>query len=333
MEVPLLWIIVPCYNEAEMLPLSAPQFEDLLTAMAGSGLVSPGSRVVYVDDGSTDATWDVICGQHGRSTLHCGLRLGRNAGHQNALLAGLEASIGRADCVVTVDADLQDDIGVIPDMVRRYREGCEIVYGVRSDRSTDTRLKRWTALGFYRLMRWLGSPTVYNHADFRLLGSRAVRQLTEYRERDIFLRGIVPLLGFPSATVSYERRRREAGETKYPLAKMAVLAVSGITSVSVKPIRLVFLFGLVFILIATGVACWAFWCMYTGRNVGGWVSLILSIWFVGGSILAALGLIGEYIGNIFLDVKQRPRYNITEVKGDFYTSPTAIPRMEEKTKC
>ena len=312
MKAPLLWIIIPCYNEAEMLPLSAPRFEDLLTAMVGSRLVTADSRIVYVDDGSTDATWDVICSQHGRNPRHCGLRLGRNAGHQNALLAGLEASIGRADCVVTVDADLQDDIGVIPDMVRRYREGCEIVYGVRSDRSLDTRLKRWTALGFYRLMRWLGSPTVYNHADFRLLGSRAVRQLAEYRERDIFLRGIVPLLGFPSATVSYERRRRQAGETKYSLGKLAVLAVRGITSASVRPIRLVSAFGLLFVLAALGVAAWVLWCMYAGRNVSGWVSLMLSVWFIGGCILMALGLIGEYVAKIVVDVKLRPRYNIVE---------------------
>ena len=312
MKAPLLWIIIPCYNEAEMLPLSAPRFEDLLTAMAGSRLVTADSRIVYVDDGSTDATWDVICSQHGLNPRHCGLRLGRNAGQQNALLAGLEASIGRADCVVTVDADLQDDIGVIPDMVRRYREGCEIVYGVRSDRSSDTRLKRWTALGFYRLMRWLGSPTVYNHADFRLLGSRAVRQLSEYRERDIFLRGIVPLLGFPSATVSYERRRRQAGETKYSLGKLAVLAVRGITSASVRPIRLVSAFGLLFVLAALGVAAWVLWCMYAGRNVSGWVSLMLSVWFIGGCILMALGLIGEYVAKIVVDVKLRPRYNIVE---------------------
>ena len=312
MKAPLLWIIIPCYNEAEMLPLSAPRFEDLLTVMAGSRLVTADSRIVYVDDGSTDATWDVICGQHGRNPRHCGLRLGRNAGQQNALLAGLEASIGRADCVVTVDADLQDDIGVIPDMVRRYREGCEIVYGVRSDRSSDTRLKRWTALGFYRLMRWLGSPTVYNHSEFRLLGSRAVRQLAEYRERDIFLRGIVPLLGFPSATVSYERRRRQAGRTKYSLGKMAVLAVRGITSASVRPIRLVSAFGLLFVLAALGVAAWVLWCMYAGRNVSGWVSLMLSVWFIGGCILMALGLIGEYVAKIVVDVKLRPRYNIVE---------------------
>lgn len=312
MKAPLLWIIIPCYNEAEMLPLSAPRFEDLLTAMAGSRLVTADSRIVYVDDGSTDATWDVICSQHGRNPRHCGLRLGRNAGQQNALLAGLEASIGRADCVVTVDADLQDDIGVIPDMVRRYREGCEIVYGVRSDRSSDTRLKRWTALGFYRLMRWLGSPTVYNHSEFRLLGSRAVRQLAEYRERDIFLRGIVPLLGFPSATVSYERRRRQAGETKYSLGKLAVLAVRGITSASVRPIRLVSAFGLLFVLAALGVAAWVLWCMYAGRNVSGWVSLMLSVWFIGGCILMALGLIGEYVAKIVVDVKLRPRYNIVE---------------------
>jgi glycosyltransferase involved in cell wall biosynthesis len=295
-----------------MLPLSVPRLERLMADMQEKGQVGAESRIVYVDDGSTDATWDVICSQHGRNPLHCGLRLGRNAGHQNALLAGLEASVGKADCVVTADADLQDDVQVIPEMVRRYLDGYEIVYGVRCDRSSDTFLKRNTALGFYRLMRWLGSPTVYNHADFRLLGSRAVRQLSEYRERDIFLRGIVPLLGFPSATVSYERRRREAGRTKYSLGKMAVLAVRGITSASVRPIRLVSAFGLLFVLAALGVAAWVLWCMYAGRNVSGWVSLMLSVWFIGGCILMALGLIGEYVAKIVVDVKLRPRYNIVE---------------------
>ena len=312
MEVPLLWIVVPCYNEETMLPLSMPRFEELLTAMSGDGVVSPDSRIVYVDDGSTDGTWDVICRRHEISPRNGGLHLGRNAGQQNAMLAGLEASVGRADCVVTADADLQDDVGVIPEMVRRYREGYEIVYGVRSDRSCDTLFKRWTAQGFYRVMDWLGAHTIYNHSEYRLMGSRAIAQLGRYAERTIFLRAIVTQLGFPSATVSYERRRREAGVTKYPLAKMAVLAVSGITSVSVKPIRLVSAFGLLFVLVALGVAAWVMWCMYTGRNVSGWVSLMLSLWFIGGCILMALGLIGEYIGNIFIDVKQRPRYNIVE---------------------
>lgn len=312
MKEPLLWIVVPCYNEEQVLKLTMPRLDELMDRMASDGLISSDSRIVYVDDGSTDGTWEVICRRHEVSPRNGGLHLGRNAGQQNAMLAGLEVSVGRADCVVTLDADLQDDIGVIPDMVRRYREGYEIVYGVRSDRSTDTVFKRWTALGFYRLMRWLGSPTVYNHSEFRLLGSRALRQLTEYRERDIFLRGIVPLLGFPSATVSYERRRRQAGETKYSLGKMAVLAVRGITSASVRPIRLVSAFGLLFVLAALGVAAWVLWCMYAGRNVSGWVSLMLSVWFIGGCILMALGLIGEYVAKIVVDVKRRPRYNIVE---------------------
>ena len=307
-----LWIIVPCYNEEAMLPLSMPRLEDLMTEMMSNGLISNDSRIVYVDDCSADATWDIICRRHEENPLHCGLHLGRNSGHQNALMAGMETSVGQADCVITIDADLQDDINVIPEMVRKYREGYEIVYGVRNDRSSDTFFKRSTALGFYRLMNGLGAKTVYNHADFRLMGSQAVRQLMLFRERTMFLRGLVPLVGFKSTTVSYDRLRREAGETKYPFRKMLLFAINGITSVSVKPIRLVFVFGLVFILIAILVACHAFYSMFTGNNVSGWVSLILSIWFVGGCILAALGLIGEYIGNIFIDVKQRPRYNITE---------------------
>lgn len=311
---PRLWLVVPCYNEEEMLPLSMPRLEGLMKEMMEKGLVSEKSHIVYVDDCSKDKTWDIICQRHEENPLHCGLHLGRNSGHQNALMAGMETSAGQADCVITIDADLQDDINVIPEMVRHYCEGYEIVYGVRNDRSSDTFFKRSTALGFYHLMNGLGAHTVYNHADFRLMGSQAVRQLMLYRERTMFLRGLVPQLGFLSTTVSYDRLRREAGETKYPFRKMLLFAINGITSVSVKPIRLVFIFGLIFILIGLCVACYAFYSMFMGNNVSGWVSLILSIWFVGGSILAALGLIGEYIGNIFLDVKQRPRYNITEMK-------------------
>ena len=311
---PILWLVVPCYNEEAMLPLSMPRLEELMKKMINDRQISSESRIVYVDDCSKDKTWDIICHRHEENPMHCGLHLGRNSGHQNALMAGMETSVGKADCVVTIDADLQDDIHVIPEMVSHYREGYEIVYGVRNDRSSDTFFKRSTALGFYRLMNGLGAHTVFNHADFRLMGSLAIRQLMLYRERTMFLRGLVPQLGFRSTTVSYDRLRREAGETKYPFGKMLLFAINGITSVSVKPIRLVFVFGLIFIFIALCVACWAFWCIYTGRNVGGWVSLILSVWFVGGCILAALGLIGEYIGNIFMDVKQRPRYNITEVR-------------------
>lgn len=314
-KLPLLWIVVPCYNESEMLPLSMPQLEGLMNGMMDQGLIARDSRIVYVDDCSMDDTWDIICRRHKANPLHCGLHLGRNSGHQNALMAGMEASVNKADCVITIDADLQDDINVIPEMVRRYSEGYEIVYGVRSDRSSDTIFKRSTALAFYRLMNSLGARTVFNHADFRLMGDKAERQLMLYRERTMFLRGLVPQLGFPSTAVSYERKRREAGETKYPFSKMLLFAINGITAVSVKPIRLVFVFGLLFMFLALCVAFWAFWCMFTGRSVGGWTSLILSVWFVGGCMLTALGVIGEYIGNIFMDVKQRPRYNVTETKG------------------
>ena len=311
-KTPLLWLVIPCYNEEEVLPLSMPRLEKLVADMVEKGLVVEGSRIVYVDDCSKDGTWNIICKAHEANAVHCGLHLGRNAGQQNALLAGLEASVGKADCVITIDADLQDDINVIPEMVNRYIEGYEIVYGVRSDRRSDSVFKRWTALGFYKVMRWMGSPTVYNHSEFRLLGSQAIEELMHYGEHDIFLRGIVPILGYPSITVHYERKSREAGETKYSLGKMLVLAVNGITSVSVKPIRMLFMFGLLFILVAIGVACWAFYCLYKGYSVSGWVSLILSIWFVGGCILTGLGIIGEYISKIVVDVKQRPRYNITE---------------------
>lgn len=311
-KTPLMWVVVPCYNEEEVLPLTMPQLEHLLTDMVEKGLVAEKSRIVYVDDCSKDGTWDIICKAHEKNPVHCGLHLGRNSGHQNALLAGMEASLDEADCTVTIDADLQDDIGVIPEMVRRYREGCEVVYGVRNSRSTDTPLKRWTALGFYRLMGWMGAPTVFNHADFRLMGDRAVAELMEYGERTVFLRGIVPQLGYSSATVRYDRRSREAGETKYPMGKMLVFAMGGITSMSVKPIRLVLLAGLLFIAVALCVAAWVFYTIYMGRNVAGWASLMLSLWFVGGCILTGLGIIGEYIGSICTDVRHRPRYNVTE---------------------
>ena len=307
-----LWLVVPCYNEAAMLPLSMPRFELLMAQMKDDGLISDRSRIVYVDDCSKDSTWAIICKAHESNALHCGLHLGHNVGQQSAMMAGMEASKGEADCVITVDADLQDDISAIREMVVRYREGFEIVYGVRNDRSSDSFFKRTTALAFYKLMGWLGSNTVYNHSEFRLVGSHAINQLSLYTERAVFLRAIIPQLGYPSTTVSYERHRREAGETKYSLSKLVVLAIRGVTTVTVKPIRLVSVFGLLFMLVAFCVACWALWCFYKGYSVSGWVSLILSIWFVGGSILAALGLIGEYIGNIYQDVKQRPRYNITE---------------------
>ncbi len=308
----VLWVVVPCYNEEAVLPQTMARLEGLVGEMAACGAVSSRSRIVYVDDCSDDGTWGLISRAHERSGLHCGLRIGVNSGQQAALMAGLEASVEEADCVVTVDADLQDDISVVPQMVGYYREGYEVVYGVRSDRSRDMVLKRWTAQAFYRLLQRLGCRTVYNHADFRLMGRRAVQELTLYGERTLFLRGIVPLMGFRSTTVSYERGVREAGTTKYSLGKMTALALHGITSLSVSPIRLISLFGLLFMLIAAGVAVWVVWCMAEGRNVPGWVSLMLSMWFIGGSILGALGLIGEYIGNISLDVKHRPRYRIEE---------------------
>lgn len=325
---PLLWIVVPCRDEEAMLPLSMPRLERLRADMVARGLIEGGSRIVYVDDCSTDGTWDIICRQNEENPLHCGLHLGRNAGQQYALLAGLEASIGKADCVVTVDADLQDDIGMIPVMLGHFREGYEIVCGVRTDRSTDTVFKRWTARAFYRLMDRLGAPMLHNHSEFRLMGSRAIRQLSLYREHDLFLRGIVQQLGFPCTVVTYRQGSRERGNTKYTLRKMLKLALSGITSLSVKPIHMLFVFGLLFILVALCVACWVLWCMFTGRNVAGWVSLMLSVWFVGGCILAGLGIIGEYISGIVLDVKQRPRYNVTEVKGDILTDKSG--RLYEK---
>lgn len=307
-----LIIVIPCYNEEEVLPSTHSRLAALIEKMAADGLVDISrSRLLYVDDGSRDSTWSLIEGFAAHDRLACGIKLAGNSGHQNALMAGLEAAADMGDVTVTIDADLQDDINVIPDMVRHYTDsGCEVVYGVRRNRGSDTWFKRRSALVFYKLMHRLGVQTVYNHADFRLMSTVAVRQLCQYRERNLFLRGIVPLIGYRSACVYYDRGERTAGTSKYPLSKMVNFAIDGITSFSIRPVRMVFTLGLVFMVIALVILVYVLYNHFTGHTAWGWSSIILSIWFVGGCILLGLGIVGEYIGKIYMEVKGRPRFNV-----------------------
>lgn len=312
MKKPVLYIVIPCYNEEEVLEETTRRITAIIECMVNEGLVSEKSRMLPVDDGSHDRTWEIIERLHAANPVVGGVKLAANSGHQNALLAGLFTACEKADIMVSIDADLQDDVEVIPEMVRKYLEGNDVVYGVRKSRATDTWFKRTTALGFYKFMRSLGVKSVYNHADYRLMSQRAVRQLTNYRERNLFLRGLVPLVGYKSDQVYYDRAKRFAGESKYPLKKMLNFALDGITSFSIQPLRLLFHTGLLFILISFFIFIWVLYKYFTGDVVTGWSSLILSIWFVGGTVLTGLGITGEYIGKMYMEVKDRPRYNIEE---------------------
>lgn len=307
-----LIIVIPCYNEEAVLPETMSRLTTLMNEMIGDGLISEASRILFVNDGSLDQTWNLICRYHSENSLVCGVNLAGNVGHQNALMAGLLIAKNMGDILISIDADLQDDIGVIPEMVRKYLEGNDIVFGVRNERKTDSWFKRTTAQVFYRLMARLGVKSVYNHADFRLMSQRAVEQLSHYRERNLYLRGIVPQIGYHTACVYYERGKRKAGESKYPLSKMVGLAVDGITSFSVKPVRALIWTGLIFLLISLGILIYVICSLSRGDAVSGWASLILSVWFIGGIILLGLGIVGEYIGKIYLEVKDRPRYNIEQ---------------------
>lgn len=302
--------MVPCYNEEEVLPLTAPRLETLVEEMIHEKKIAPGSSVIYVDDGSADHTWQIITTRAYGSDYAEGVKLAANAGHQNALLAGMEQACGRYDAIVSIDADLQDDINAIPRMVSLYSEGYDIVYGVRESRATDTWFKRATAQGFYRTMISLGVKSVYNHADFRLMSSRAVRSLLSYEESNMFLRGIVPLLGLQQATVGYDRIAREAGESKYPFGKMLNFAINGITSFSVRPVRMVFWIGVIFLVITLGILIYVLTRYFMGHTIEGWSSLMISVWFCSSILLMSLGVIGEYIGKIYVEVKRRPRYFI-----------------------
>ncbi|MBQ3324116.1 MAG: glycosyltransferase family 2 protein [Muribaculaceae bacterium] len=314
-KCPVLYIVVPCFNEQEALPHSHERLSKLIEEMIAQGSIGAESKLLYVDDGSRDNTWEIIEKLSSESNRVAGVKLACNSGHQNALMAGLAAAVEHCDITVSIDADLQDDINVIPQMVERYRGGCDIVFGVRRDRKSDSWLKRTTAGMFYRLMERLGVDTINNHADYRLMSRRAVMALLDYKERNLFIRGIVTKLGYKTDCVYYDRAARIAGESGYSLRKMMNFAIDGITSFSVKPVRLVFTVGLVFLLIALIMLIYVLCAYFMGRAVSGWPSLFLSVWLVGAFILIGLGIIGEYVGKIYIEVKNRPRYNIDTTVG------------------
>ena len=308
---PIVAIIIPCYNEEEVLPQTAEKLSGKIRQLAAGQIISKKSTLVFIDDGSSDNTWPLIKKFHKENpTLFSGIRLSGNRGHQNALLCGLLAVREFADAAVSIDADLQDDIDVIDRMIEKYRAGCEIVYGVRSNREKDSFFKRSTAQGFYRIMRFLGVELVYNHADFRLMGSKSLEALAEYGEVNLFLRGIVPLLGFNTGIEYYKRSGRLAGTSKYPLRKMLQFAFEGITSFSIKPVRLITLLGVLLFAVSIGMIIYFFIRYFSGYTVAGWASMACSLWGIGGLILFSIGVVGEYIGKIYLETKRRPRYHI-----------------------
>ena len=304
-------IVVPCYNEEAVLAETTRRLLEVMQRVAEKHTDLQG-RIVYVDDGSRDGTWPQIGSLSKQHPQVMGLKLAHNAGHQHALWAGLEWAAAHVDAAISIDADLQDDVNVIPEMIDLFLGGKDIVYGVRRDRPTDTWFKRTTALAFYKLMSKLGGDIVYNHADYRLMSRRTLAALMTYGERNLFLRGMVRTLGFPQAMVYYDRGERFAGESKYPLRKMLAFAIDGITSFSVRPLRLISIVGLSFMLVALAVIVYGLVAWLCGRTIQGWTSLLVSLWFIGGAILVALGVIGEYVGKIYAEVKRRPRYFIEE---------------------
>lgn len=308
-----LAIVVPCYNEEEVLQLASETLRGVLDTLIQKEKIAEDSFILFVNDGSRDRTWELIEKEHAAHSQVRGLKLAGNVGHQNALTAGLLTAMDLCDITVSIDADLQDDVEVIEEMVDKFHEGKDIVYGVRSGRSTDSFLKRSTAQGFYRFMSLMGVKTVYNHADFRLMSRRAVEQFSRYGESNLFLRGMVPLIGYETDSVYYERRERAAGKSKYPLKKMLALAFNGITSFSIKPISLITILGIIMVIGSIFAAVYALISYFTDNVVQGWTSLILSIWFIGGVQLLAIGLVGQYIGKIYMEVKHRPRYNIEKI--------------------
>ena len=308
-----LYVVVPCYKEEAVLPETAKRLREKLHALIDQGKIASNSRILFVNDGSKDRTWEIIEGLHAQDPIYSGVNLSRNRGHQNALLAGLLTAVQYADMMVSMDADLQDDINAMDAMIDRYHDGYDVVYGVRSARRTDTAFKRMTAEGFYKLMRAMGVEIVFNHADYRLMSRRAVEGLAQFQEVNLFLRGIVPQIGYPWTCVEYERAARFAGESKYPLKKMIAFALDGITSFSVKPMRLILSVGAVIFCLSLIALLWALIAKLTGHSVGGWTSLMCSIWMIGGIQLLSLGVIGEYIGKIYSETKRRPRFIIERV--------------------
>ena len=311
-----LYLAIPCYNEEDVLWDSAEKLLNKYYDMMSAETISPDSKIVFIDDGSKDRTWDIIKDLHNQNAIFQGIKLSRNRGHQNALLAGLMTLRDKADAVISIDADLQDDINVFDEMVRHYENGCDVVYGVRSKRATDTFFKRFTAEAFYKILNRMGAKVIFNHADFRLMSRRALEAFSLYRETNIFLRGMVPLIGYKSEIVKYERSERLAGESKYPLKKMLSLAWEGITSLSIQPIRIITWLGLFIFLISLVMIIYSVISFFVGVAVSGWASTLCSIWALGGLQLLAIGIIGEYIGKIYLETKRRPRFIVDEYLDD-----------------
>lgn len=312
MKKPRLFIIIPCYNEQEVLPITAPLFLKKLNDLIAKDKIHSNSKILFINDGSHDNTWNIICELANKDPHYAGIAQSRNRGHQNAVLAGLMEAKDRCDITISIDCDGQDDINAMDAMVDAYLDGCEIVYGVRSRRNTDTFFKRFTAEGFYKLMNWMGAEVVFNHADYRLISSRVLQEFAEFKEVNIFLRGMIPLVGFKSTSVYYERTERIAGESHYPLKKMLSLAFDGITSLSVKPIRIITVMGILIAALSFIGVVWAVIGALLGKTVAGWASTVCIVCFMGGIQLLCLGVIGEYIGKIYLETKRRPRYIISE---------------------
>lgn len=309
-----LAIVVPCYNEEEVLHIAAKALRDVLDDLVQKGKIAQDSFILFVNDGSKDKTWELIEEEHKAHPVQVrGVKLAGNVGHQFALTAGLITAKDMSDMTISIDADLQDDVAVIEEMIDKFHEGKDIVYGVRKERKTDTFFKRVTAQGFYRLMEMMGVKSIYNHADFRLMSQRAVEQFSKYQETNLYLRGMMPLIGYETDMVYYDRKERVAGESKYPLKKMLALAFNGISSFSVKPISMVLGLGFAIVCLSVIAAIYALISYFTGNVEPGWTSLILSIWFLGGLQLLAIGLVGQYIGKIYIEVKHRPRYNIEKI--------------------
>lgn len=312
MQGKILYVVVPCYNEQEVLAETSKRLREKFQTLIGSGKIDKKSRIVFVNDGSKDNTWKIIEELHRQDNLFSGINLSRNRGHQNALLAGLMTVKDCADVAISMDADLQDDINAIDEMLEKYYAGNDIVYGVRSKRATDTFFKRFTAESFYKMMNAMGANTVYNHADYRLMSKRALEGLAEFKEVNLFLRGMVPMIGYTSDVVYYERSERFAGESKYPLKKMISFAIEGITSLSTKPIKMITNLGVFIFLFSFVILIYSLIRHFSGDTVAGWTTIIVSVWAIGGLILLSLGIIGEYIGKIYLESKERPRYIIEQ---------------------
>ena len=322
----ILYLVIPCYNEEEVLPETSRRLREKMTALMEAGRISPRSRVLFVDDGSKDRTWELIGRLHQEDPLFSGAKLSRNRGHQNALLAGLMTARGRCDMSISMDADLQDDMDAMDRFIEKYREGCDVVYGVRNRRDTDTAFKRGTALMFYRLMKGLGVDITYNHADYRLMSARALEALSQFGEVNLFLRGLAPLVGYQSDVVTYDRSERFAGESKYPFKKMLAFAIDGITSFSVKPLRLITTAGMIIFIISLLMLLYTLVSWIAGHAVLGWTSTLASIWLIGGIQLLSLGVIGEYTGKIYNEAKSRPRFIIDRYLNDRGDDPVVDRR-------